>query len=158
LFQSATKVRINTSIYQPTICSAVCGCQCHKVARFKLSPWLARFTGSLFVGYSGIPLTTRPACDKKKCKREQGGIVKITYYFPTYLPWVTRMLSIMDQWNSLDGHRFMLHAPRVVSSSSEIFILAQRGNIEGIQALFAQKEASIYDVSAGEGRSAVHVC
>jgi hypothetical protein len=35
--------------------------------------------------------------------------------------------------------------------------MAQKGNIRGLQEIFDQRQASIYDVSEGEGRTALHV-
>ena len=48
--------------------------------------------------------------------------MKVTYIFPTRF--MARMVTIIDRWNSIDGHHIVLKAPRVVSSSSEVFITA----------------------------------
>jgi hypothetical protein len=153
-YQSTSRICVSTSVYNLKKCDAICWCQCHRVSKLQYPPWITSVIGSLFVGYSGIPLLNERACNEKSCKKG-GSLLKVTYYFPTWS--LFRMISFMGRWNSLDGHNFTLHTPRVVPSSSEIFVLAQKGNIEGLQELFSQRKASIYDVSAREGRSALHV-
>ena len=67
------------------------------------------------------------------------------------------MLHFIDQWTPLDGHDITIKLPRVVPPSAEIFILAQKGHIDGIKQLIRQGKASVFDISASEGRSALHV-
>jgi hypothetical protein len=155
LSQSTSKICVQTYVHNPRKCEVMCKCQCHKVSKLQYPLWITGIIGSLFIGYSGIPLLNYRKCNEKSCKKEEGSMLKIAYYFPTWC--LLRKLSFMDRWNSLDGHQVSLHFPRVVPDSSEIFILAQKGNVKGLQELFSQHIASIYDVSAGEGRSALHV-
>jgi hypothetical protein len=155
---ASSTIRVQTSVYESKKCGpGLCGCQCHKVSRYQHHPYVAALLGSLFVGYSGVPLLSQRKCNLKSCLRQKGGFIKATYYFPTWLPGFSRMLAFMDKWNSLEGHEFSLKMPQVVPSSAEIFVLAQKGNVKGMQMLFSGGKASLHDVSAGEGRSALHV-
>ena len=96
-------------------------------------------------------------CTEKGCERREERLVKVTYYFPSWIPYVSRVVSFMDSWNGLDGHQVFVNFPRIIPADAELFVLAQRGHIEGVRRLFEDKKASIYDVSDSEGRSALHV-
>jgi hypothetical protein len=151
-------IEIDTMLYEKVKCNlSMCGCRCHRVSRYRNNPYLAMVVGSLFVGYSGIPFENRPPCDEKLCVRETGGLVKMTYYFPSWVP-IKRMIALFDRWQNPGIHHIDIQIPRIVPSSAEVFVLAQRGNVHGIHALFQAGRASVYDVSAGEGRSILHVC
>ncbi|PVH85376.1 ankyrin [Cadophora sp. DSE1049] len=138
---TSSTISIRTTLYASSNCDPFCGCQCHTLSVARFPSWMEALIGSLSVGYSGIP-------------QEGEVLVKATYFFPTWF--LSRMITVIDRWNSIDGHDIVLKAPRVVSSSADIFVMAQEGNIRGLQEIFSQRRASIYDVSEGEGRSALH--
>jgi hypothetical protein len=121
--------------------------------------WASQLVGSLFVGYSGIslPFMHKVECTEKVCQRTEERLVKVTYYFPSWMPYVSRAISFMDSWNGLDGHQVFVNFPRIIPAAAELFVLAQKGNIEGVKGLIEDRKASIYDVSDSEGRSALHV-
>jgi len=67
------------------------------------------------------------------------------------------MVFFMSDSNNCDRGDPMIRIPKIVSSDSEIFVLAQKGNIAGMQRYFAEGKGSIFDVNDTEGRSAIHV-
>ena len=67
------------------------------------------------------------------------------------------MMSVQLSWNPMSGHTVSLRTPRSISSKSNVFMLAQHGNIQGMKRLFEQRLASPFDISHEEGRSALHV-
>ena len=151
------KIKVDVELQEKVECKVrLCGCRCHKVFRYQNNPWVAMMVGTLFVGYSGIPFVDRPACNEKKGIKETGGLLKLTYYFPSWVP-LQRMLSFVDKWQNPEIHHMRLQLPRLVPATSEIFALAQKGNVQGISMMFDTGKASIYDVSSGEGRSVLHV-
>ena len=122
--------------------------------------WASQLVGSLFVEYSGIslPFMRKVKCTKKACQRTEERLVKVTYYyFPFWVPYVSRIVSFMDSWNGLDGHQVFVNFPRIVLSAAELFVFAQKGHIEGAKRLIEDKKASIYDVSDSDGRPTLHV-
>lgn len=155
---SAFQVTTSTHVGNP--CKVrLCICKCHVTSRAQPLAWVSGVFGSLFIGYSGVtlPFVGPVKCTEKSCQRTEKAIVKATYYFPNWTPFAFRMVSLYDSWNSFDGHQIHVKLPRVVPASAELFTLAQKGNIEGIQRLFSEKKASIYDINMSEGRSALHV-
>ena len=135
----------------------MCVCQCHAVSRYQHPRWIAPLIGSLSIGYSGLPYLCTAGCNENMCTKREDARVKVTYYFPAWVPYFSRMLSYVGRYNRLDGHGSRLRMPRVVPSSSNIFMLAQKGNVQGIEKLLSLSEASIHDVIVGEGRSVMHV-
>jgi hypothetical protein len=121
--------------------------------------WVSGLFGSLFIGYSGVslPFSGKVVCTERHCQKVEKGILKAAYYFPNWTPFSGRMVSILDSWNSFDGHQLHVKFPRVIPASAELFTLVQKGNIEGVQRLFSERKASVFDVNASEGRSALHV-
>ena len=153
-------LQASTELYTSSKCNVpLCLCRCHSVRRLHPLQWASGFIGSLFIGYSGIslPFASKATCNEKACRRNEKCLIKVTWYFPSWFPMASRMISIIDKWTPLDGHDISIRLPRIVSSSAEIFIMAQKGNIDGIKQLITNKKASIHDVSATEGRSALHV-
>lgn len=138
--------------------SQVCICRCHKVTRRQPLSWVSNVFGDLLIGYSGIsmPMMSRVPCSESGCQRRETGRITATYYVPSWALISTRVVSFFSSWNGL-GNDTQLRYPNIIDASADIFVFAQKGNIQGIQQLFAQKLASINDISATEGRSALHV-
>jgi hypothetical protein len=153
---SSSTVQFQTTVTHESRCPPACTCQCHKVATFRYPAWTRHLIGSLFVGYSGIPLINTRKCNEKSCRGGKRFLVKLSYFFPSWL--VARMVfAISASSNLFDVPDPFVRVPRVVKSSSDIFILAQKGNILEMQKLIAEARGSILDINGNEGRSALHV-
>ena len=151
-------VVLQTSTIKTKKCTVpMCACMCHAVSKLQYPRWIAPLIGSLFIGYAGVPYLSNVRCNESMCTKREDALVKATYFFPAWIPYFSRMVSFVGRWNVLDGHDVSLRMPRVVPSSSEIFMLAQKGNVQGIKRLFSLQKASVHDVSVVEGRSAMHV-
>lgn len=153
-------LQMTTTTFATKPCStSLCTCKCHQTSRLQPLAWVSQVFGTLFIGYSGtvLPFLGEIKCTEKFCKRSEQAVVKATYYFPDWTPFASRMISFRNTWSTLDVSELYVKFPRVVPASSDIFILAQQGNIPGVQRLFMQKKASVFDVNSSEGRSALHV-
>ena len=153
-------LQVSTELYMAQTCGKkLCTCRCHSVRRLETAPWASVLVGSLFIGYSGLPLPFTPKieCNQSDCQRNPKSLIKVAWYFPSWWPLAGNVLHFIDQWTPLDGHDITIKLPRVVSPSADIFILAQKGHIDGIKQLIRQGKASVFDISASEGRSALHV-
>ena len=140
-------VVLQTSTYRTKQCTVPrCACQCHAVSKLQHPRWIAPLIGSLFIGYSRLPYLCTAGCNESTCTKREDALIKATYYFPTWASYFSRMLSFVGKWNQLDGHDFSLRMPRVVPSSSDIFMLAQKGNVQGIKMLFSLSKASNYTI------------
>lgn len=135
----------------------LCACQCHVVSKYQHPRWIASHLGSLCIEYSGLPYLSTAKCNESRCTKGEDAVIKATYYFPKWAPYFPRMFSFLGRWTKFNGPAICLKMPRVVPSSSEVFVLAQKGNVQDIKLLFSLSKASIHDVSVGEGRSVMHV-
>lgn len=118
---------LQPSTYRTKQCTVpICACQCHAVSKYQYPRWIAPHMGSLFIGYSGLPYLSTARCNESMCTKRKDAVIKATYYFPAWVPYFSRMLSFVGRWNQLDGPDVCLRMPRVVPSSSEIFMLAQK--------------------------------
>ncbi|KAK0711869.1 ankyrin repeat-containing domain protein [Lasiosphaeris hirsuta] len=154
-----TVMQVITSTVVTRPCKArLCTCRCHRASYVQPLSWVSNILGSLFTEYSGaiLPFTGKASCTQRLCKRADKGIPKASYYFPNWAPFAGRMVSLLDSWNSFDGHQLHVKFPRVIPASAHLFTLAQKGNIKGVQRLFSEGKASVFDVNVNEGRSALH--
>jgi len=145
---------VKTSLYWGSPCRPGCCCSCHKRQHFQSPSFLNQLIGTLFVGYSGIPILT-PECNEYSCQRRATPSTQIAYCFPTWF-W-KRQLSLSILFTPLDGPIMSLKFPRLVSPSSKIFDYAFTGNVAGMKVLFQQGLASPNDVRFDCSVSALQV-
>jgi hypothetical protein len=152
---SLSAVFVKTSHYWGSPCRPGCNCVCHKRQYFKSPQILDRLIGSLFIGYSGLPIAT-PQCTEYSCQRRSAPSTQISYCFPSWF--LKRQLSLSILFTPLDGPIISLRIPRLVSPSSKIFDYALLGNVAGMKFLFKEGLASPNDVRFDCGVSALQVC
>ena len=135
-------------------CSQGCACTCH-MSRHGRTPQIFKdIIGSLFLGYSSIPVFT-PKCDNSSCSRYSHSQISAIFIFPQWL--LHRLLSIVIINTRRDGPELNLKTMRVRPTSDIIFYLSQIGDLIGIQRLFERGEASPFDVGLHDYRSILHV-
>jgi hypothetical protein len=64
----------------------------------------------------------------------------------------------MFTFTQSSGPKFTPRWSGTFSGDAKIFMLTIDGDLDGIKRLFADKEASPYDVAISTGRTALHVC
>jgi hypothetical protein len=148
-------VGIRTAQFPRVACKPWCSCICHTERSFRSPSFMEQLVGSLFVGYSGIPIL-RQKCNQHSCHLESQPLVYITYFFPIWF--LARMISLMISTTPLAGPVVSLKTQRTVSGDAEIFLCAKTGNINKIKYLFQNGLASPHDVSFSSGITALHVC
>ena len=132
-----------------------CSCNCHATMTVKTPQWLGSAVGTLSIRYNRTSSQPCKACNRRSCENVNDNVLKTQFYFPSWF--LHRMMSLQLSWNPMSGHTVSLRTPRSISSKSNVFMLAQHGNIQGMQRLFEQRLASPFDISLDEGRSALHV-
>lgn len=152
---AASAVGIRTAQFPRVACKAWCSCVCHTERSFRSPSLMEQLVGSLFVGYSGIPIL-RQKCNQQSCHLESQPLMYITYFFPTWF--LTRMISLMISTTPLAGPVISLKTQRTVLGDSDIFECAKTGNINKMKYLFQNGLASPHDVSFSSGITALHVC
>jgi hypothetical protein len=138
-------ILVQTSHRARAACELGCTCSCHRRGGFRTPSFLNRVLGSLFIGYSGLPLVSR-SCDQSLCRR-QGRYTSTTfsYYFPGWF--MLRSVYMTIKNSPLRGPEAHLNVSRVVWDQAEIFWHSINGNIDGIKALFDAGLASPNDVA-----------
>ena len=122
-------------------CPEWCSCRCH--SHFKLqAPWLLK---TVF-GLSTIEyMASQNPCNDRSCRGRQVSRFGVTFRLPKYI--LSRYISIALTYTPLEGPRVSLQGPRVMPYSHPLFMYANQGNLQAIRNLFAEGDASVYDVN-----------
>lgn len=104
-------------------CASWCSCRCHFKRSLKSPKFLRDILGSLFLGYSGLPILA-PPCNESSCRRRSSPAVDITYYFPFWF--LSKVFSVNLSLISLGGTRVLLRVPRQVGWESPLWQLCRR--------------------------------
>jgi len=159
LNEKTTDLQVQATMYRQTSCNARCLCHCHRTHRARTPKLIQDLVGSLFIGYSNTPINRKP-CNEKQCKQQRFSLLKINYYFPSWF--MHRMVAFKNRWTPIEGHHISVRTPRVVNFAADVFLAADHGNLESLKILFSKRLASPFDVSSGDGQSALqvrfHVC
>lgn len=123
-------------------CPKWCSCVCHKPGRIKSPHLLNQILGAVSVGYTGLPFLSSP-CNEKLCRPRKESSTRITYQFPAWF--LARSISMAIS-SSTAGPELILRTLRILPSTSDVFRLAQNGDLNEVKALFSKGQASIYDV------------
>lgn len=122
-------------------CVDWCSCRCHTYSQREF-PWVLKsFFGHLFVEQA----TNGPPCNEHGCRRSAISSIRLTYHLPRSL--MRRYLKFAVYHNPMDGPNIFISMPRVKDWSHKLFRYAVVGDIQAIQHLFSNNEASPYDVN-----------
>lgn len=149
----ANVLRIRTEVQSVRTCKSWCSCLCHASRRACLFYALQNVIGTLFVGYTGLPVLT-PPCNEKTCRRSSIPSFHLAYFFPAWL--LFRISKIHAAFDLMKGPQVSLSFPRVVPQYSPLWRFATTGDIPSIQRIFSLREASPLDVTV-IGHTALHV-
>lgn len=145
-----------TSLLRTNGCKASCMCCCHTRSIASTPDVMSQITGTLFVGYFGLPFFNVCKCTETTCSRQSLALVSLNYYFPRWF--AARMMTLQSSWTCLNDYRLTIKTPRLRSRTEHIFTYIESGNVSRVQALFAGGLASPFDVLEGNGYSLLHVC
>ena len=122
---------------------SICSCNCHSRQQATTPPLFDRVIGSLFVGYTNVPVLA-PRCNNSACNRNSNTLVTATYIFPRWF-W-HRILSIMIFYTQRGGLEFNLRIYQVYTGYGAIFQYAASGDVAGMKALFRSGEVSPFAI------------
>lgn len=145
---------LRTSVYRAGRCRHGCPCACHARTMATTPRVFRHALGMLFIGYSGVP-ALRSACTEHACFGRVSSSISLSYHFPSWM--VAAVISASLRYVPPDGPQMALRTRRVVTYEARIFEYARRGDISGLQSLFATGAASPNDVSSVGGSTALHV-
>jgi hypothetical protein len=147
-------VVIRTAHFPRPPCTPSCSCVCHKEAKLRTPKLLERLIGSLFIGYSGLPVLTKD-CNEASCHLRAQPSSAITYFFPRWF--LARAVAVVMTRTPLAGPVVDLKFQRIVPGDADIFRYAMLGDIEKLESLFINGLASPNDVHAESGVTAIHL-
>ena len=134
-------------------CDRWCSCACHVRGTFRYPEWMRSVLGSMFVGYTGMPVFT-PPCSETNCKQRSAPSIEVTYRFPSWF--LSRVVSLNLRLSPVAGPELCLRMPRMMDWSTPLWQASEVGDISAIQVLFGSGGASPFDVNP-YGQSALHV-
>jgi hypothetical protein len=152
--ETASAIQVRTSYRRVMLCGPACRCSCHSERRRRTPQFLNRLMGSLFLGYTGVPVFPHP-CDDSLCAQRSFPSAHLTYFFPEWF--FRRMLTLAMAFDPVGGPQVALRMPRILPDTAKIFHLATSGDIDAIKAMFKTGQASPFDVSSSFGYSVLHV-
>ena len=159
LFESSqltavSAVGIRTAQFPRTACTPWCSCVCHQRGSLQTPKLLQSILGTLLIGYSGLPVLTKP-CDQHSCHLRARPTSSITYFFPRWF--VARAISLILSSTPLAGPVATLKMQRTVSGDADVLNFAKLGQVEELKTLFEQGLASPHDVHFESGVTPLHV-
>jgi hypothetical protein len=144
-------INMRASCYRKT-CLPWCSCQCHIRYNLRTPDLFKSVMGSLFVGYSSLPVLAQN-CNEKSCRRRSALRVIISYQFPKWM-WARALLASMLA--AIQGPELLLRVPRIIPFASHTYQYCLDGSVMALRRLFEEGHASPYDIDA-RGFSLLHV-
>jgi hypothetical protein len=120
-------------------CMRWCSCRCHRSFYMRSPQLLSSAFGNFYVRCTG----KQSSCNETTCKRRSKSTTAIAYRFPG---WLTSSAIHFTLVSSALSTQSKLTSLRVVPNSSAIFGAVSAGDLSGVQKLFQEGRASIYDV------------
>ncbi|KAH0848818.1 hypothetical protein AYO21_08262 [Fonsecaea monophora] len=148
---SISHIGVTVSRYGPDSCKTWCSCVCHQKCSVNTPKIFQGVFGSLFLGYSGLPLG-RQKCSKASCTRNTTFSVKATYHFPSWYFSRAVSLGIVNTLSKVSIHISL----RTVVQRSELFIFAAQGNVLAARDILSKKLAHPDEVHTNFGNTALH--
>ena len=136
-------------------CSKTCQCSCHIRRRLSTPRLLDGLLGTLFIGYSGAPLSSQQ-CDQVSCQGRKSSTTSLVYTFPRWFV-VSRILQLKAKVTAMYGPEVSLRFNRVVNGKALVFHYATTGDVIKMKQLFEQGRASPSDVRYDSGWTPLHV-
>ena len=145
-------ISIRAACYKPT-CRPWCSCQCHIRRSVRTPEVVSGFLGSLFIGYSGVPVLTQ-SCSEKQCRRRSTLRVVASYQFPQWI-W-GRALFAAFATTRMTGPEMLIRVQNKIPYASETYQFCLNGRVSSLKRLFDGGLASPFDVDV-DGMSLLHV-
>lgn len=106
--------------------NVLCTCQCHQRTFYRAQRTRAGFLGSLYVGYSGLPILSGP-CDIAACSRRCGKYMNLKYIFPSwFIQWAVYVSFVQS---AIGAPTFGIAiSQRSTVTETSIFAIARRSD------------------------------
>ena len=139
---------------KPIRCENHCRCVCHSKYHYKSPGLVQKLLGSLFIGYTGLPILAA-RCNLDTCVNQISRSIRATYSFPTWF--VSKSLDVIVQSSSTLYFGLNVRNRILLGSGMNILSLCSRGDTRGVMKLLEKHEASLNDIELTHGTSALYV-
>ena len=129
-------------------------CSCHTQQNVQALSSLANIIGRLFVAYSGSSVLQKP-CNLSTCSQQNARSIRMTYFFPRWF--LNSVVSTTFSTSRLGTPSLNLKVRKIVPETNRLFALCMTEGVDGIQQLFADREASPDDIHHRGGWTPLHV-
>jgi flavodoxin len=137
-------------------CAPQCSCRCHKILRLRTPNSWSMLLGSLLIAVSRQNMREQLGiCNEISCQASPRLALKMYYRFPSWL--LYRLITLTIMMSPLDGPELLLRTQRIINPEALIFRYSRQGKTEEIKQLLASGQASVLDISADDGVSALVV-
>ena len=136
------------------LCADSCTCTCHSRIVRRTPGRLQDFIGTLFLGYSGMPMIT-PPCDNASCAIRSSPTMLFMYTFPTWV--LARIFLLVARLSLSQGLEFNIRLPRVLHNSVSIWRSVSTGDIGSTKELFQKMAVTPYDIDGQYGYTTLTV-
>ena len=134
-------------------CKQYCTCLCHRQSFVKCPYALKRVIGSLFIGYTALPMITGP-CDEAGCRGRLHVDFQVLYAFPSWL--IKGAIHVTVEFTKSRGPELILRYLRVRPIGSQFFQPVLQRESDHSMSLIAAGLGSVLDVDE-YGNSSVTV-
>lgn len=149
-------IRVEATLATSSDCDPFCSCQCHIKSQIQTPHWLHFVVGTLLYSLTVLPVSSSQPCNLLSCRRLGPGSTRLSYFFPSCA--VASVFHMTSTWRSVSGAdaTWTVRMPRVISDDAPLWYHLQRRDLNNIELLFDNGQASPYDVDL-MGSSVLHV-
>jgi hypothetical protein len=90
--ESVSRLKLEFSRFQKRGCLPNCECPCHQRRRYRSPSFAQKVLGEVFIGFSSLPLLSKP-CQDNRCVQRSPFSATFTYYLPTFF--LHKMISLV---------------------------------------------------------------
>ncbi|KAL9032842.1 MAG: hypothetical protein Q9180_006276 [Flavoplaca navasiana] len=134
-------------------CSSECKCWCHMQQNVQALSSLGTILGRLFLAYTGSSILRKP-CNLSLCREQNARSIRLTYFFPQWF--LNSVVSTTFSTTRLGAPSLNLKVRKIVPDTNRLFTLCMTGGVNGIQQMFADRDASPDDIHHRGGWTPLH--
>jgi hypothetical protein len=135
--ESVSRLKLEFSRFQKRACVPECECTCHIRRRYRSSSFVQKLLGEFFIGFSSLPLLSKP-CSDSRCTQKSPFSATFTYYLPSWL--LQKMISLVFITTS-QGDPAACIKVRPLSHDFSIYRAVETNKLENVQTLLDKRLA-----------------
>jgi len=127
--ESISRLKLEFSRFQKRGCVPQCECTCHQRRRYRSPSFAQKVLGEVFIGFSTLPLLSKP-CSDDRCTQRSPFSATLTYYLPTFF--LKKMVSLVLITTS-QGDPAACVKVRPLSSDFSIYRAVEGNDLQGVR-------------------------